>query len=165
VKNLQISIFVVKIATRSADSKVEISPTSPTGTLLRPVIPVRLVGNSSTLVINALVDTGADETLLPRSVAASIGASLDASQRWNVAVLGGQTFEATLGEVGFELGGPARAFRWRAKIGFISFPSPEQEVVVLGHLGFLEYFKASFNYEANRITLTPSEKLRAASRA
>jgi hypothetical protein len=103
-----------------------------------------------------MVDTAADETLLPRSIGDAIGATMDDTQRWRVVGFAGQEVEVILGEVELELNGDGHSYQWSSKIGFVSFPAPEDEVVVLGHAGCLHFFGAFFHGDTRDVELLPT---------
>jgi hypothetical protein len=121
------------------------SPTTPSGILHRPKIPIRIVGGVGIFPTLALVDPGSDDTLLPLSVGRLVGAKIDPTQSWQVEGIGGQAVAVILGEVGFELTDGTQTFRWSAKVGFVDFADPEDEATIVGHAGFLDYFRAIFD--------------------
>src|SRR5438132_5220550 len=96
--------------------QVEPSATLPDGVLYRPELPIRIIGAAGDASFFALADTGADETLLPRSVAELIGAEIDDTQAWSVAGFGGHTVVAVLADVDLELASRKKVYRWRAKV-------------------------------------------------
>ena len=121
------------------------SPTAPSGVLHRPVISLRSEGATATSLLTALVDPGSDDTLLPLTAGRSIGAKMDATQIWHAEGIGGQTVAVILGEVDFELTDGKQTFRWSATVGFVDFADPKDEVTILGHAGFLDYFRTTFD--------------------
>lgn len=121
------------------------SAMTPTGILHRPKVPLRIVGATRILPTWALVDPGSDDTLLPLSVGQLVGAKIDLMQTWQVEGIGGQAVAVTLGEVDFELTDGNQALRWTTKVGLVDFPDPNDEVTILGHAGFLDYFRVIFD--------------------
>lgn len=134
------------------------SPTVPTGVLLRPEIPIRIIGNAGDAFLWALVDTGSDELLLPQSVANRINATQHAGMNWKIEGIGGQQVSVTLGDVELELRGGGQTFRWPAKVGFVAYANPQDEAVVLGRTGFLEHFRVTFDGHQHEleIQVTPA---------
>ncbi len=134
------------------------SPTVPTGVLYRPEISVRVVGTLSALWTWALVDPGSDDTLLPLSLAQAIGARMDPLQTWSVEGFGGQALPVVLGEIELELNDGNQTFRWPARIGVVDFADPQDEITLVGHAGFLDYFRVTFDGHAHalHIDVTPS---------
>jgi hypothetical protein len=121
------------------------SPMTPNGIIHRPEVPLNISGARSAFPTLALVDPGSDDTLLPLSVGRLIGATLDAAQAWHVQRIGGQSVSIILGEVVLELTDGSQTFRWSTKIGFVDFADPKDEVTLLGHAGFLDFFRVTFD--------------------
>jgi hypothetical protein len=92
-----------------------------------------------------LVDPGSDDTLLPLSLGQMIGAHMDATQNWKVEGIGGHAAAVFLGEVVIELTDGGQIFRWPAKIGLVDFADAQDEIVLVGHAGCLDYFRATFD--------------------
>jgi hypothetical protein len=62
---------------RYASYEVDPSPTVPSGVLYRPEVTIDVIGSRRIETIQALVDTGSDETVFPASLARAIGVQLD----------------------------------------------------------------------------------------
>jgi hypothetical protein len=101
-----------------------IAPTRsiPDGIIVRPMIPLRVIGPLGAIPIRALLDSGADETLFPRSIADAIGIEIDQNEAWAFAGIGGQSLRAAPGAVRLELSDRARTVRWTAVVQFAAFP-------------------------------------------
>lgn len=119
------------------------SPTCATGILYRPVVPLGVTGTAGTFSTWALVDTGSDDTLLPLSVGRRVGATLDPGKTWTIEGIGGHSLPVILGAATLELADHNQILRWPTKIGFIDFADPSDEVNILGHIGFIEYFRVT----------------------
>lgn len=104
----------------------------------------------------ALVDTGADESVLPLSLAKNIGVEVDESRSIPAAGVGGHPIELLPGAVELEIGDGSESYRWRAIVGFARFDRPENECTCIGHVAALEYFTATFDGERQRCTLVPN---------
>jgi hypothetical protein len=108
----------------------------------RPLVPLRILGPSGLLrsYIRAVLDSGADDTVLPMDVALIIGvATAPAAQRlrWR-----GQTYSLQFGAVELELEDQTgMRCRWRAVVGFS--PAPIR-YPILGQAGCLQFFDAMF---------------------
>jgi hypothetical protein len=48
---------------------------------------------------------------------------------------------------------------WKTTVFFHDFAAAEDETVILGHLGFLEYFTAVFDGKLATLALTPNDEL------
>lgn len=76
----------------------EVEPADPSDSigseeLFRPEIPLRVRGPLGDSFILGLLDTGADEVLLPASVAEAIGIDLSNARTRHLSGIGGQTIE------------------------------------------------------------------------
>jgi predicted aspartyl protease len=127
------------------------------GIVTRPELLVDVVGPAGTVSVLALVDTGSDVTLLPRSVAGRIGAVIDDNVRWPVGGFGGRVIEASPGQVELEILGDTSSIRWKATIAFVYYPAGAEESSLLGHAGFFDFFRVTFDGPAREleIQLTP----------
>jgi hypothetical protein len=135
---------------------VEPTPTIPDGIIHRPQVFLRIAGSKSDLFLLALVDTGADETIIPLSVADEIGIELDANKRSQASGVTGQPLELLPGRVELEILGESEAYRWSDTISFARFADEEDECAILGHAGALRYFTATFDGERNQGSLLPN---------
>ncbi len=132
-------------------------PTPTTGDILfRPEVSVRFIGPSGEKVILALVDPGSDDSIFPLSIGSLIGVNLDPTKKWRVEGIAGQQVELVPGKVDLELQGSGQIFRWSITMGFIAFDKPENEVAVLGHAGFLNFFSATFDGLNHSLELVPN---------
>jgi predicted aspartyl protease len=125
------------------------------GIVSRPEILVEIIGPGRVVSVLALVDTGADLTLLPRSIAAKIGATVDDTIRWPVGGFGGQAIDASPGEVDLEFQGGGFAIRWKATIAFVNYPTEAEESSILGHAGFFDFFRVIFDGSAKDLEIHP----------
>ena len=135
---------------------VEPSPTNPIGIVWRPELVLRVIGEHSEEFVMALVYTGADESVLPLSLAKNIGVAVDASKSIPAAGVGRQLIELLPGSVELEIGDGSESYRWRAVVGFARFNRPEDECTCLGHVAAIEYFTATFDGERHQCTLIPN---------
>lgn len=124
----------------------------------RPEIPVTIAGPSGKLTLIGLVDTGSDNTVFPRSVADYLGIGLAAGGPAATA-FGGGRLELLAGEVVLAIESDDESIHWPATVSFHDFLSVEEETVILGHAGFLDYFTATFAGDLAALTLTPNEEL------
>lgn len=137
---------------------VEPSATLPSGRLYRPEVPLDVFGRSRRRSTLALLDTGADETVFPASFARRLTIDLDLSEMARAA--GGHDLQLRTGHVVLSLSDGREQLRWAATVSFLEFELPEDEVVLLGHAGFLEFFTAEFDGERREVQLTPNQMLR-----
>lgn len=121
--------------------------------MYRPEIPIRVRGAAGEVVVSALVDTGADKTIFPWSVAQVVGVDLSKNTSGIATGLGGKELPVALGAVELEVQLSKRIYRWQTEVGFVDFAQSEQEVAVLGHEGFLEHFVATFHGKKRQLDL------------
>ena len=127
--------------------------------ILRPIIPVRVHGRTGFGHYAALVDTGADNTILPKRIADDLGIELRAGHGPNATAFGGQSIPLLFGDVELELEEESERVRWSARVLFHDFLNPEDETLILGHAGFLDYFSALFDGEQGQLSLDPNSTL------
>jgi predicted aspartyl protease len=127
--------------------------------ILRPVIPIRIVGTTGETRCDALVDSGADECLFPMSVADALGIEFDPQQTSEAAGISGDRLKISYGEVEIQIEHEEQAITWKTSIGFANYGSPDDEVVILGHGGCLDFFTATFDGELAELELVPNSLL------
>ena len=127
--------------------------------ILRPVVTIQIAGPNAKARWDALVDTGADETLLPYSFAELLGVKLDRDATSQAAGISGEHLTVYYGDVAFQIADGSEQVGWSTTVGFVEFASTDDEVVVLGHLGCLDYFTAEFDGEAAELKLTANSLL------
>lgn len=139
-------------------TKYEIQPssTNPSGIIHRPEVMLRVIGQIGEAHLMALVDTGADECVLPLSVGEAVGALLSPDETILASGVGGHLLELIPGDVEFELVSGEDSYRWQVRVGFARFENPEDECAILGHVGALELFTATFDGENHRGALVPN---------
>lgn len=127
--------------------------------ILRPVITIRIAGLKSNARWDALVDTGADETLLPHSLAKLLGVTLDETMTGQAAGISGDRLTIHYGDVRLQIASGQETVEWISTVGFVEFGSTDDEVIVLGHGGCLDYFTATFDGEHGELELKPNSLL------
>ncbi len=139
--------------------EVEASPAFGGGLLYRPEIPLRVIGQTGDANFFALVDTGADGTLIPRSLGERIGVDLDDSQPTSVRGFSGQDEVLVVpGRVTLELRQGSTLHRWETTVALVEFASPEAEQGILGHAGCLDYFVVTFDGERHELVIEPNDQ-------
>ena len=127
--------------------------------VMRPEIELTVHGPATSVSYSALVDTGADQVVLPCSLARRLGVILDASRTRPAKVFGGSNLAFYAGEIELELGPTGQSVRWTTTAYFLDFDSEEDEVLILGHAGFLDFFTAIFDGEHAELTLHPNSRI------
>jgi hypothetical protein len=116
--------------------------------LPRPVLKVRVIGPSDWAVAWMLVDSGADETVLPQRFLERLGVSFS-SERAVLGGMGQDRIEGKVGSVAMEFGIGQFSFNSRVIAG------PDMPIPVLGHRDFFERYFVCF--EAGRRQFLVSE--------
>jgi hypothetical protein len=116
----------------------------------RPVIAVTLLGPAASLSKDALVDTGADDTIFPENVARTVGIDLSAAPQMTVSALGTNAIPLRLVQVMLRVADANEQREWLAWVGFT--PARLRHPV-LGYAGFLQYFTATFFSDTHEMQL------------
>jgi hypothetical protein len=100
---------------------LNIVPSIETGdeiVLLRPEIPLRMHGPAGIADVVALVDTGADTSIVPLSIADDLGIATTPGAGPGAIAFGGQSIRLSFAEVVLELSQDQQTIRWRARMYF-----------------------------------------------
>lgn len=127
--------------------------------ILRPVVTIRVIGANADARWDALVDTGADETLFPLSLAEALGIELDQQMTSEAAGISGEVLKVHYGDVELHIETEQEDVAWKTMVGFVDFGSASEEVIILGHGGCLDFFTASFDGEKAELELVPNSAL------
>jgi hypothetical protein len=127
--------------------------------LRRPEIHISVLGPSRTGVYIGLVDTGSDHTILPMSIARYLGVNVEIDSGPIASGFGGQPVQLSVGEVSLGLQTEGEQVEWPAEVCFFEFPDAEDESLLLGHTGFLDYFSAKFDGKLGLLTLAPNDEM------
>jgi len=131
--------------------EVHPTPWFPDGIVYRPMVPLRVVSGMGGTTVVGLVDTGADETILPDFLVRTLGIDVDRRKTAAFRGVGEQSIQGVFGDVTLEVRQGRRSERWEATVAFISGPT----VAILGRHGFLEHFRATFDDQERKLTLSP----------
>jgi hypothetical protein len=127
--------------------------------ILRPIITIRILGSRSQARWDALVDTGADETLFPLALAELLGVELDPRMVGVAAGISGDRLKVHYGAVELQIENGPEVVSWKTTVGFADFQSESDEPVILGQDGCLEFFTASFDGENAELELVANSLL------
>lgn len=123
--------------------------------MLRPVVPVGVLGVREIAPRVGLVDTGAEHVLADAWLAESAGIDVQAGDDSLTIGIGGQIVDVTFTEVELRLHAAHDADQfvsWRADVGFVPgwrAPFP----FVLGQVGFLDRFTTTFHRGAGLLAI------------
>ncbi len=122
------------------------SPFSKRQKLQRPVIPISLSKNSVSIRYEALIDSGADFSILPAGLAEILKINLSKSPKIYFSSASGDVAEGVISEINLELEGEV----FKTKVIFASLP---QNVGILGQYGFFDKFVVKFDLIKEEIEL------------
>jgi hypothetical protein len=115
------------------------------------VLTVSIVGETLTQVHDALVDSGADDTVFHESVAGLLGIDLHGAPSGLATGVGLQGVPLRYAEVTLRIADVHEQREWRAWVGFtpvrVKYP-------LLGFAGFLQFFTATFDGEREQLELS-----------
>jgi hypothetical protein len=117
----------------------------------RTVIGLTLIGPTSTRLIEALLDTGSDDTVFPEALAAILGIDLTNAPTLIGAGFGMVAHPLRLAEVTLRVADSQEQREWRAWVGFTAAPLRQP---LLGYAGFLQFFTATFHGDREEVELT-----------
>lgn len=124
--------------------------------IYRPVIPVDLAGPDGEIDFYGLVDTGSDDTLIPRIVARELGLSVDEQDTSEVRGIGDEVVSVASAEVELRISDGTEFASWKAKVGIIGDEEDEGDFVILGHAGCLDFFTATFDGDRRALEMFPN---------
>jgi hypothetical protein len=122
----------------------------------RPMIPVLLLGPQGSDLILAMADSGSDDVLFPRGLAAPLGISVDDSRATSLTGFTGHQVTMSPADVELELSDGQETCRWGATVYFVSYPDPQYQMVLFGRSGGLDYFTAAFAGAKKELELLPN---------
>lgn len=121
-------------------------------TIFRPTIPIIFKNKTKFLQTEALVDSGADFTILPIEIAGILDIKLDLRTKKIFHGAGNNPFTVYHSPIVIEhiiRQGNLPSLRWKSKIFF----AEAQPIILLGQKGFLEDFKVIFDGERKQLEI------------
>jgi hypothetical protein len=116
----------------------------------RAIIGVALIGPAGTMPQDALLDSGADDTVFPEAVAARLGLDLTNAPTGTIQSIGG-VITVRYAEVTLRVADNQERREWKALVGF---SSRMPRYPMLGFAGFLQYFTATFHGDREEVEPT-----------
>ncbi|MBN2577551.1 MAG: hypothetical protein JXB10_00985 [Pirellulales bacterium] len=123
--------------------------------IFRPEIRITVHGPQRSADFIALVDTGADNIIMPESIARDLNIPLIAGKGPPATAFGGQKMPLSYADIQLEVIHPSEMLQWTARVYFIA-DGGNGDTLVLGHQGFLDFFTATFNGEDCTLNLEPN---------
>jgi hypothetical protein len=120
----------------------------------RPIVAVRLTGPADTKIRDGLLDTGSDDTVFSASLASLLGVDLRGAQERRVGLAGRpRPIRCRYAMVRLRITDRRQeTYEWTAMVGFVA---ASLHYSLLGHAGFLQFFRAEFDGESRDVTLIP----------
>ena len=117
----------------------------------RPLVPVDIIGPLTTVTRNALLDSGADDTVLPEYVAGVIGLDLSNAPSGIAAGVGSSGVPVRYARVTLRLTDGRELREW---LGWVGFTPARMTYPILGFAGCLQFFDAHFRGAREEVELT-----------
>jgi hypothetical protein len=118
----------------------------------KPLVPITLLGAVNTRVIQGLLDTAADDTVFPESLATLLGIDLSNAPEAEASGIGGlPAARLRFAQVTLRLATPGEQREWPA---MVSFTASRLRFPLLGFAGVLQFFDADFRGEREEVELT-----------
>jgi hypothetical protein len=116
----------------------------------RPIIGVAVVGSRASWSLDALLDTGAEDTVFPDWIANLIGLDLTNAPTGSAGGVGGGMAILRYARVTLRIADQNEHREWQAWVGFTS---AKIRLPLLGVAGFLQYFTAAFYGDREEVEL------------
>jgi hypothetical protein len=126
--------------------------------IFRPEVRIAVHGSKGSCDFIALVDTGADNTIFPESIARDLGIPLVAGKGPAATAFGGEKIALSYADVPLELVQENESLKWMARVYFVA-DGESKETLILGHQGFLDFFTATFHGEECALELEANRYL------
>ncbi len=117
----------------------------------RPLIPITLIGPGGTQVLDGLIDSGSDGTLIPEFAAKHMGIDLTMAPQETTRGIGGAQVAARYVAVTVRIADNTEQREWSALVGFAPLAKRN---AILGHAGFLQYFTTILYGDFEMLELT-----------
>jgi len=128
----------------------------PLGPKTAPIISLRLFGRNETVFDTpALVDSGADYSVIFDEHAEILGLDLEKAEKTEVCGIGGKIMAWRL-KIDAEISGKGEHRKFRFSLPFMVLPKPvENHPILLGRAGFFERFEITFKEKDREVILKP----------
>ena len=122
------------------------------GEVLKPIVPVTIIGPKQSVNISMLLDSGADLSLIPYAVGETIGLELDMENRSEVQGIGEGRVPYILSQAEIKIGDIETPLR-------IGWALIEEVPLILGRLDVFQKFSIEFREFENKIILKHQSEL------
>jgi hypothetical protein len=115
---------------------------------------VRITGPAHFAVRDAVLDSGADDTVFPDGIAAIIGLDLTLAVPRKMFLAGRGVVNCRFAPAQLRItDGVSETYEWDAVVGFVPVPL---RCPLLGYAGFFQFFDVHFHGADGEITVVPS---------
>lgn len=118
-----------------------------------PLLLVRTTGLVGPVARHFRIDSGADDTILPLSMAAALGLDLTNAPTGEAESAAGTTVRYPIARVTFGISDGVKFCTWDALVGFVNTP---RRTGLAGLAGFLNYFDVELFGDGHEFTLAPN---------
>lgn len=128
--------------------------------VLRPIVPITLVGEEMAPTSLALVDSGCEHVLAAPWLASAVGIDADRTDRRLKLGIGGQTVQVRFADLTLRLHPPTGSdddfVEWQAEIGFVHHWRPTWPILV-GQVGFLDRVTVTMSRLAQQVAVEAAD--------
>jgi len=116
-----------------------------------PSIPINISGSGSKYQFMALIDSGADVSVIPKEVAELLGLDLNKNKE-EARGIGGKV-PAVQTNINIEIGKPHEIYNFNIPVKVIMSDVDEEIPILFGRVGFFDKFIITFNQKDEKIIL------------
>lgn len=114
----------------------------------RPIIPIELTHNTKSIRYEALVDSGADTSIIPGDIGRAIGIDVESGDRFELGGVTGENQTGYFHTVTLKVGNHS----YQTKVGFMN-NMREGSFGMVGQKGFFDRFAIKFDYAERKLIL------------
>jgi len=119
----------------------------------RPIIPVMLVGPKKSIMVDALIDSGADKCLFHSDIGREIGLDIEKGREELFSGIEGGKVKSFIHKIQLRIIGIEKEIE--ISVGFTDVSGV---FAILGQEGFFDAYKIKFEKDHNSIEITPVNK-------
>jgi hypothetical protein len=118
-----------------------------------PVFAITVSGSRGPVTLDALVDSGADDTIFPERLAAKLGIDLTQAPQGDAATVSGAPVRYRYSPVNVQLRDGRETLEWTAQVGFAPI---RLRWALLGQTGFLQYLDVTLYGGRREVEIVPN---------
>jgi hypothetical protein len=125
---------------------------SVNGLIYRPMIQVKIYIGPRCITALGLLDSGCDKTLIDKNIAKQLFADFKTYKKESVVGVNGIPISAFASEIDIEVPG----LTGKIEHAQISYGTTSNVAVLLGHIGFFEFFNVKFDTAQKQFEINPN---------